>query len=119
MLPTNNLPNLGLRQAGNFRNLSVQAALFPESQNLCGTPLSAFYRGVWLDVTVDYKCGAGVHEFIVCYAGSRFMLRFPEQALLRRGMQELEQMVGQIVERIRSRGGATTRISASADAAAG
>jgi hypothetical protein len=71
------------------------------------------------DVTVDYKCGAGVHEFTVCYAGSRFMLRFPEQALLRRGMQELEQMLGQIVERIRSSSGATTRISASADAAVG
>jgi hypothetical protein len=70
------------------------------------------------DVTVDYKCGAGVHEFIVCYAGSRFMLRFPEQALLRRGLQELEQMVGQIVERIRT-SGATTRIEASADAALG
>ena len=69
------------------------------------------------DVTVDYKCGAGVHEFIVCYAGSRFMLRFPEQALLRRGMQELEQMVGQIVERIRTSVSATIRSSASADAA--
>jgi len=70
------------------------------------------------DVTVDYKCGAGVHEFIVCYAGSRFMLRFPEQALLRRGMQELEQMVGQIVERIRTSGSAI-RASGIAAAAVG
>jgi hypothetical protein len=59
------------------------------------------------DVTVDYQCRAGMHEFIVRYAGSRFMLRFPEQALLRRGMQELEQTVGQIVERIRANGSAT------------
>jgi len=70
------------------------------------------------DVTVDYKCGAGVHEFIVCYAGSRFMLRFPEQALLRRGLQELEQMVGQIVERIRTSGSAM-RANATAAAAVG
>ena len=70
------------------------------------------------DVTVDYKCTAGVHEFIVCYAGSRFMLRFPEQALLRRGMQELEQTVGQIVERIQ-RSSATARTSVLADAVVG
>ena len=56
------------------------------------------------DVTVDYRCQAGVHEFTLSYAGSRFMLRFPEHALLRRGVQELERMVRQIVERIQANG---------------
>ncbi len=54
------------------------------------------------DATVDYQCHAGVHEFIVRYAGYRFTVRFPEQALLRRGMQELEQAAAQIIERIRA-----------------
>jgi hypothetical protein len=53
------------------------------------------------DATIDYQCHKGVHEFLVRYAGCRFMLRFPEQALLRRGMQELEEATARIVERIR------------------
>ena len=70
------------------------------------------------DVTVDYECKAGVHEFLVRYAGSRFMLRFPEQTLLRRGIEELEQIVASIVERIRASCSAT-RASATTAAAVG
>jgi hypothetical protein len=54
------------------------------------------------DATVDYRCEAGVHEFIVSYGGSRFTIRFSEGSLLRRGMHELEQAAAQIADRIRS-----------------
>ncbi len=53
------------------------------------------------DATVYHHFRNGVHEFVVRYAGFRFTFRFPDQALLRRGMQELEQAAAQIVERIR------------------
>jgi hypothetical protein len=51
---------------------------------------------------VDYQCVAGVHEFTVCHAESRFSIRFLETALLRRGTEALEQAVTQIVDRIRA-----------------
>jgi hypothetical protein len=54
------------------------------------------------DATVDYQCNAGVHEFVVLHAGSRFKIQFAEQSLLRRSEQDLEQVAGQIVERIRT-----------------
>ena len=53
------------------------------------------------DATVDYQCQAGIHEFLVLYSGSRFMIRFREQALLRKSMQEIEHAAAQIIERIR------------------
>ena len=64
------------------------------------------------DATVDYRCRVGVHEFIVCYGGSRFTVRFPERSLLRRGMQELEQAAAQIVDRIRANSAAGVANSA-------
>jgi hypothetical protein len=54
------------------------------------------------DATVDYQCSAGVHEFVVVHSGSRFKIQFPEQSLLRRSEQDLEQLAGQFVERIRT-----------------
>jgi hypothetical protein len=53
------------------------------------------------DATVEYQCVAGVHEFFVRCAGSRYSIRLPELSLLRRSVQDLEQLVGQVVERIR------------------
>jgi hypothetical protein len=53
------------------------------------------------DATIDYQRHRGKHEFVIRYAGFRFVVRFPEQALLRKGVQELEQAASQIVERIR------------------
>lgn len=53
------------------------------------------------DATVTHRWHQGACEFVVRYWGHRFMFRFPEQALLRRGMQEIEQVAAQIVERIR------------------
>jgi len=53
------------------------------------------------DATVYHHFRSGVHEFVVRYAGFRFMFHFPEQALLRRGIGEIEQAATQIVERIR------------------
>jgi hypothetical protein len=54
------------------------------------------------DATVDYQCYGGVHRFVVRHAGSRFKIEFPEQSLLRRSEQDLEQVTAQIVERIRT-----------------
>ena len=34
------------------------------------------------DATVDYHWRDGIYEFVVCYAGSRFTLQFPERSLL-------------------------------------
>jgi len=53
------------------------------------------------DATVTHRWHQGVCEFVVRHWGHRFVFRFPEQALLRRGMQEIEQAAAQIVERIR------------------
>jgi hypothetical protein len=53
------------------------------------------------DATVHHRFHNGAHEFAVRHGGFRFTLRFPEQALLRRGMEEIEQAAAQIVERIR------------------
>src|SRR5262249_25538538 len=52
------------------------------------------------DATVDYKLYRGKHEFAIRHAGFRFKVRFDEQALLRKGIHELEQAIAQIIERI-------------------
>jgi|SRR5262250_1533286 len=57
--------------------------------------------------TVDYQRHRGKHEFAIRYAGFRFVVRFPEQTLLRKGVQELEQAAAQIVERIRLNAGSS------------
>ena len=58
--------------------------------------------------TVDYQRHRGKHEFAIRYAGFRFVVRFPEQTLLRKGVQELEQAAAQIVERIRLNAGSSS-----------
>jgi hypothetical protein len=63
------------------------------------------------DATVDYQRHRSKHEFVIRYAGFRFVVRFPEQALVRKEVQELEQAAAQIVERIRlSAGSSSPRI---------
>ena len=53
------------------------------------------------DAAVHHRFHNGGHEFVACLGGVRFMFRFPEQALLRREMEDIENAVTQIVERIR------------------
>jgi len=54
------------------------------------------------DASVQYDCSAGDYQFVVSYWGSNFTFWFPKAGLLRRNMEELEQMVSQIVGRIRT-----------------
>lgn len=54
------------------------------------------------DADVDYQCSAGVHEFVVRHAGSRFKIEFSDPSLLRRSERDLEQTVGQLAARIRA-----------------
>jgi len=54
------------------------------------------------DASVRYECDGGVYEFVIRYLGSDFTFWFPEQALLRKNVKELEQMVFQIADRIRA-----------------
>ena len=54
------------------------------------------------DASVQYECSDGVYEFAVRYGESSFRFWFPEEGLLRKRMQELEQMTAQIVDRIRA-----------------
>jgi hypothetical protein len=56
------------------------------------------------DADVDYQCSAGVHEFVVRHAGSRFKIEFSDPSLLRTSERDLEQTVGQMVARIRAHG---------------
>ena len=66
------------------------------------------------DARVDYQCRMEMHEFTVYCGESRFAVRFTEQMLLRRSIQEIEATVGQIVNRIRTntptRGAASQRV---------
>jgi hypothetical protein len=48
------------------------------------------------DATVDYECAAGVHHFMITYAGTRFRVQFAEQVLLRKS----EVTVSKVVERV-------------------
>jgi hypothetical protein len=64
------------------------------------------------DATVQYECTDGVYEFVVRYEDSKFTFWLPEHVLLRKGMQELEQMVSQIVDRI-----CATRVETAAEQA--
>jgi hypothetical protein len=54
------------------------------------------------DASVQYDCSAGDYQFVVSYWGSNFTFWFPKVGLLRKSMEELEQMVSQIVGRIRT-----------------
>ena len=54
------------------------------------------------DASVEFECGADDYEFVVSYWGSNFTFWFPKHGLLRKSLEELEQMVSQIVGRIRT-----------------
>jgi hypothetical protein len=54
------------------------------------------------DAEVDYETFAGVHNFIINHAGTRFRVQFAEQALLRKNAEELEETIHKVAERVLS-----------------
>ena len=52
------------------------------------------------DAELDYDCFAGVHSFLIEHAGSRFRIQFAEHTLLTKRMEELEETIRQVAERV-------------------
>ena len=59
------------------------------------------------DGQVDYECSRGEHKFLITHTGSRFQVRLAEHRLLRKGVDELQAMVHEIVRKVRSTTGAS------------
>jgi hypothetical protein len=54
------------------------------------------------DAQVDYESFAGLHNFIIKHAGTRFRVQFAEQTLLRKSAEELEETIHKVAERVLS-----------------
>ena len=54
------------------------------------------------DAELDYETFAGVHNFIINHAGNRFRVQFSEQTLLRKSVEELEETIHKVAERVLS-----------------
>ena len=54
------------------------------------------------DAEVDYETFAGMHNFIIKHAGTRFRVRFAEQALRRKSVADLEEAIHKVAERVLS-----------------
>jgi len=54
------------------------------------------------DAEVDYETFAGVHNFIINHAGARFRVQFAEQTLRRRSVEDLEDAIHKVAERVLS-----------------
>jgi hypothetical protein len=54
------------------------------------------------DGQVDYECLRGEHKFLITCAGARFNVRFAEHKLLRKGVDELQALVHEVVKQIRA-----------------
>jgi hypothetical protein len=52
------------------------------------------------DAEVDYETFAGLHNFIIKLAGIRFKVQFAEETLLRKSIEELEETIHKVVERV-------------------
>ena len=52
------------------------------------------------DAELDYETFAGVHNFIIKHAGSRFRVQFAEQALRRKCAEHLEEAIHKVAERV-------------------
>jgi hypothetical protein len=52
------------------------------------------------DAEIDYETFAGLHNFIIKVAGIRFRVQFAEEALLRRSIEELEETIHKVAERV-------------------
>jgi len=54
------------------------------------------------DAEVDYDTFAGTHNFIINHAGTRFRVQFAEQALRRKSVEDLEEAIHKVAERVLS-----------------
>jgi hypothetical protein len=54
------------------------------------------------DGQVDYECSRGEHKFVITRAGARFNVRFAEHKLRRKGVDELQALVHEVVKQVRS-----------------
>ena len=52
------------------------------------------------DAEVDYETFAGIHNFIINHAGTRFRVQFAEQALRRKSVEDLEEAIHKVTERV-------------------
>ena len=52
------------------------------------------------DAEVDYEAFAGMHNFIINHAGTRFRVQFAEQTLLRKSADDLEAAIHKVAERV-------------------
>jgi hypothetical protein len=55
-----------------------------------------------IDAEVDYESFSGVHNFIIKHAGTRFRVQFAEQALRRKSVEDLEEAIHKVAERVLS-----------------
>ena len=49
---------------------------------------------------MDYESFNGIHNFTITHAGTRFRIQFAEQTLLTRSMEQLEETICKIAERV-------------------
>ena len=54
------------------------------------------------DAELDYESFAGVHNFIINHAGTRFRVQFTEQTLLGKSAEELEHTIHKVAEQVLS-----------------
>ena len=54
------------------------------------------------DAELDYESFAGVHNFIIDHAGTRFRVQFTEQTLLGKSAEELEHTIHKVAEQVLS-----------------
>ena len=54
------------------------------------------------DAEVDYETFAGMHKLIINHAGTRFRVQFAEQALRRKSVEDLEEAIHKVAERVLS-----------------
>ena len=55
------------------------------------------------DGRIDYECENGEHRFLIERAGAKFSVRFPEERLLRKKVDELTLLVHRLVKEVRMR----------------
>ena len=54
------------------------------------------------DAEVDYETFAGMHNFIINHAGTRFRVQFADQALRRKSVEDLEEAIHKVAEQVLS-----------------
>lgn len=52
------------------------------------------------DAEVDYETFGGLHNFTIKLAGTRFKVQFAEEALVRKSIDELEEAIHKVAERV-------------------